>query len=120
VIDNNYYPTPETKASNLALRPIGIGIHGLGDLYHLAGLDYDSTAAAQLDAEVMETIYHGAMSSTVDLAKAYGPYPRFHGSLFSKGIVQLDLYAGVDSSARRWDWKRCAQTSCVSVHATAC
>ena len=29
VIDKNYYPTPETKCSNMRNRPIGLGIQGL-------------------------------------------------------------------------------------------
>lgn len=33
VIDENYYPVPEAKLSNLKHRPIGIGIQGLADAF---------------------------------------------------------------------------------------
>lgn len=31
IIDNNYYPLPEAKYSNLKHRPIGIGVQGFAD-----------------------------------------------------------------------------------------
>jgi ribonucleoside-diphosphate reductase alpha chain len=33
VIDINYYPTPETKKSNMRHRPIGLGVQGLADVF---------------------------------------------------------------------------------------
>lgn len=33
VIDNNYYPVPEARASNMRHRPIGIGVQGLADAF---------------------------------------------------------------------------------------
>lgn len=33
VIDNNYYPVPEAKYSNMRHRPIGIGVQGLADAF---------------------------------------------------------------------------------------
>ena len=33
VIDENYYPVPEAKVSNLRHRPIGIGVQGLADAF---------------------------------------------------------------------------------------
>lgn len=115
IIDANFYPTPETAASNAAARPIGIGVQGFADLYCALGLQYEDENAMQLDAEVMETIYHGALEASVELARRDGPYPRFAGSPFSRGQLQQDLWrahlpdaplrAGrnPDGSAR-WDW----------------
>ena len=33
IIDYNYYPTPETKTSNLRHRPIGLGVQGLANVF---------------------------------------------------------------------------------------
>ena len=33
VIDLNFYPTDETKLSNMKHRPIGIGVQGLADAF---------------------------------------------------------------------------------------
>jgi ribonucleoside-diphosphate reductase alpha chain len=101
VIDNNYYPTPETKENNLANRPIGIGIQGLADLLCRMKLPYESPEAIKMDADIMETIYHGAVEMSVELAEKYGSYPNFAGSPMNQGLLQFDL-AGV--TPRRYDW----------------
>ena len=95
VIDVNSYPTPESATSNVALRPIGVGVQGLGDLYCLLGLPYDDPRAIAIDAAVMETIYHGCVEASCELAERDGPYSRFEGSPASEGRLQFDLW-GVD------------------------
>lgn len=105
VIDVNSYPTPEARRSNMALRPLGIGVQGFGDLYCMLKLPYDDPESMRLDAEIMETIYHGAMEASVELAKQYGPYSRFAGSPASEGKLQIDLW-GLDAASLsgRYDW----------------
>lgn len=101
IIDNNYYPTPETKSNNLENRPIGIGIQGLADLLCRMKLPFESAEAIQLDGDIMETIYHGAVEMSAELADKHGSYPNFAGSPFSKGVLQFDMW-GV--TPRRYDW----------------
>jgi ribonucleoside-diphosphate reductase alpha chain len=108
VIDINFYPTKETYDSNMMLRPIGIGIQGLGDLYCLLDLPYDHEDAIRLDAELMETIYHGALEASMELSSKYGPYNCFRGSPFSQGKFQFDLWIENGSTPHlsgRYDWK---------------
>ena len=69
VIDKNFYPTPETKRSNLRHRPIGIGIQGLADTFALLRMAFDSAEAAELNSKIFETIYHGACTASVAIAK---------------------------------------------------
>ena len=42
IIDNNYYPVPEAKTSNMRHRPIGIGVQGLADVFILLRLPFES------------------------------------------------------------------------------
>jgi ribonucleoside-diphosphate reductase alpha subunit len=99
VIDINSYPTVEARRSNMALRPLGIGVQGFGDLYCMMRLPYDDARAMRLDAEVMETIHHGALEASVELAEALGPYSRFEGSPASQGVLQMDLWARADAAS---------------------
>jgi ribonucleotide reductase alpha subunit len=69
VIDRTLYPTPETKKSNLLHRPMGIGVQGLQDAYFLMRVSFDSPEAARLNREIFETIYHGAMTASMEIAK---------------------------------------------------
>lgn len=69
VIDRNYYPTPKCERSNLRHRPIGIGVQGLADTYALMRLPFDSAEASLLNKKIFETIYHGALTASMLIAK---------------------------------------------------
>lgn len=69
VIDRTYYPTPETEKSNRRHRPIGIGVQGLADTYAILRMAFDSPEAAELNKKIFATIYHGAATASVAIAK---------------------------------------------------
>lgn len=91
VIDNNFYPTEEAKVSNFRHRPIGIGVQGLADTYIMLGMPFETPEAHELNRQIFETIYLGAMEASLDLAKTHGPYETFAGSPLSEGLFQFDL-----------------------------
>jgi ribonucleoside-diphosphate reductase alpha chain len=103
VIDVNYYPTPKTRVSNMAHRPIGIGIQGLADTFMLLDLAFSSDEARTLNRRVFETMYHAALTASCDLAEQHGPYSSFAGSPASQGILQYDMW-GVEPELNRYDW----------------
>tara|TARA_B100000886_G_scaffold189745_1_gene130533 strand:- start:5080 stop:7731 length:2652 start_codon:yes stop_codon:yes gene_type:complete len=69
IIDVNYYPIPEAKLSNLKHRPIGIGVQGLADTYFKMRYPFESDEAHNLNKEIFETIYFGALEASMELAK---------------------------------------------------
>lgn len=105
IIDVNYYPTEKTHRSNMRHRPIGIGVQGLADVFFRMNLAFESEEARKLNFEIFETIYHGAVERSSELAVEEGPYETFAGSPASEGKLQFDLW-GVDPSERssRYDW----------------
>ena len=103
VIDVNYYPTKETKTSNMKHRPIGIGVQGLADTFAILKIPFESVEAKNLDRDIFEAIYYGAMCASVDLAEKEGAYQTFKGSPLSKGLFQFDLWN--ESPSTRWDWE---------------
>jgi ribonucleoside-diphosphate reductase alpha chain len=103
VIDVNYYPTKETKTSNMKHRPIGIGVQGLADTFAILKIPFESEEAKNLDRDIFEAIYYGAMCASVDLAEKEGSYQSFKGSPLSKGLFQFDLWN--ESPGTRWDWE---------------
>ncbi|MFZ9969409.1 MAG: ribonucleoside-diphosphate reductase subunit alpha, partial [Bacteroidia bacterium] len=102
IIDINYYPVPEARNSNFRHRPIGIGIQGLADVFITMRYPFESEEAAALNREIFETIYFGAMTASMELAKEHGTYESYAGSPVSKGIFQYDMW-GVQPGPR-WDW----------------
>ena len=103
VIDINYYPVEEARNSNMRQRPIGIGVQGLADAFLLMRLSFDSPGARKLNKEIHETIYHGALEASMELATVDGSYKTFKGSPVSKGIFQFDMW-GITPDSGRWDW----------------
>ncbi len=102
IIDYNYYPVPEARKSNLRHRPIGIGVQGLADAFILLRMAFESEEARQLNKEIFETIYYGALTASKDLAKEEGHYETYPGSPISQGQFQFDMW-GV-SPTNRWEW----------------
>jgi len=102
VIDVNFYPTKETKTSNMKHRPIGIGVQGLADIFFKLKLPFESDEAKQLNKDIFETIYHGFLFASNELAVEKGAYSTFKGSPASEGILQFDMW-DVEPS-ERYDW----------------
>lgn len=92
VIDVNYYPVATAENSNKRHRPIGIGVQGLADVFFKLGLPFDSQEAKELNADIFETIYHAAVTASVNRAKEFGSYESFKGSPASQGLLQFDLW----------------------------
>jgi len=70
VIDVNYYPTIETKLSNMKHRPIGIGIQGLADAIVKMKIQVDSDEAVNINGKIMESIYYACLKASNDIAKS--------------------------------------------------
>ncbi|KAJ8101727.1 ribonucleotide reductase [Lipomyces tetrasporus] len=102
IIDINMYPVPESRNSNMRHRPIAVGVNGLADAFLALRLPFDSPGARQLNIQIFETIYHGAVEASIELAKECGSYESFPGSPASKGLLQYDLWNVTPSDL--WDW----------------
>jgi len=106
VIDINFYPVPEAKKSNMRHRPIGIGVQGLADTFCMMRMPFESPEAKQLNKDIFETIYYGAMEASIELAEKLGPYETFQGSPASKGQFQFDLWkVDAQNLSGRYDWE---------------
>jgi ribonucleoside-diphosphate reductase alpha subunit len=131
VIDDNYYPVPETKKSNMLHRPLGIGIQGLSDVFSILKMPFDSPEAKQFNITIFETLYYGCIVASMELAKRDGPYITYtkenalkHKNTFieyfgenvgmrklnnlkdspiSQGLFQFDLWNTKPTDRYNWD-----------------
>ena len=103
VIDINYYPTEKTRRSNFRHRPIGLGVSGLADVFLRMNVPFCSEEAKVINKNIFETIYHGALEKSCELAEEYGSYSTFEGSPASFGILQFDMW-NIDPTHNRYDW----------------
>lgn len=90
VIDLNYYPTKEAKASNMRHRPVGLGIMGFQDALYQLDIDFASEAAVEFADVSMELISYYAIMGSSELAKERGAYESFKGSKWDRGIFPVD------------------------------
>ena len=105
IIDINFYPTPKTERSNFRHRPIGIGVQGLADVFMMLDIPFHSEDAKIINRKIFETIYHGALEKSCELARKEGPYETFDGSPASQGILQFDLWGvNPNEEEQRYDW----------------
>ena len=103
VIDVNFYPTEKTNTSNMRHRPIGIGVQGLADTFIQMGYTFESEEAKTLNKHIFETIYHGALEKSCEIATIDGPYETFYGSPAANGTLQFDMW-NVEPTQERYDW----------------
>ncbi|KAH6646082.1 ribonucleotide reductase [Truncatella angustata] len=104
IIDVNHYPVQEARNSNMRHRPIGVGVQGLADAFLALRMPFESPEARQLNKQIFETIYHAALTASMNIAKVEGAYSTYEGSPVSQGILQYDMWKDVTPSDL-WDWE---------------
>ncbi|HLT31972.1 MAG TPA: ribonucleoside-diphosphate reductase subunit alpha [Myxococcaceae bacterium] len=103
VIDLNFYPIPQAKASNDRWRPVGLGLMGLQDVFFQLRLPFDSEPARELSRRISEEIYFHALSASVELAEESGPHPAFAETRAAQGALQFDAWGVTPADVVRWD-----------------
>lgn len=93
IIDINFYPTKKTKRSNLLHRPIGIGVQGLADVFFMMNIPYHSEEAKVINKNIFETIYHGALERSNELAmervKLFKSHPLYKNYYLNMIMTQI-------------------------------
>ena len=92
VIDINFYPTPETRRSNMRHRPIGLGVQGLADVFAILRLPWESDEAARMNQLIFEHMYFAAVEASAEMAAETGAYETFQGSPASESRLQPELW----------------------------
>ena len=66
-------------------------------------LPFDDPQARTLNKQIFETIYHGAVEASCELAEKFGYYETYPGSPISQGKLQFDLWGVTPSNLYDWD-----------------
>jgi ribonucleoside-diphosphate reductase alpha subunit len=129
IIDKTTYPISSAERSNKRHRPIGIGVQGLADVFFRMKLPFESEKARQMNVNIFETIYFGAMTESVNISrkreewicnknfenlqlipeeqeriqneeKCLGSYSSFCDSPLEKGLFQFDLWINREKNSK--------------------
>ena len=106
VIDLNYYPIAEARASNLRWRPVGLGLMGLQDVFFQLKLPFDAPEARAISRQISEEIYFHALSASADLALAKGAHTAFSETRAARGELQFDAWDVPVPNSERWNLLR--------------
>lgn len=90
VIDINFYPTADSRRSNLRHRPVGLGVRGFQDALYGLNINFDSEDCVRFADYSMEVVSYYAVLASAKLAKERGAYQTFRGSKWDRGILPLD------------------------------
>jgi ribonucleoside-diphosphate reductase alpha chain len=74
VLDVNYYPSKEAEKNSMDLRPLGLGVMGLGELCIKLHIDYESKDAILLSDKLGAHIQGAAIQASKDLAAERGSF----------------------------------------------
>lgn len=102
VVDINFYPIDQAKASNHKWRPVGLGCMGLQDVFFKLGLPFDSEEARKISRKIQEEVYYAAVKTSCELAEELGAHENFHETRAAKGELQFDLWGVEPERADRW------------------
>ncbi len=74
VIELNYYVSETSKKGSFDLRPLGLGIMGLGELFLKLEIPYESADALRLSDMLGKEMYASALETSIELEKTRGTF----------------------------------------------
>ena len=77
VIDTSAYPLPEIEERTKAIRPVGLGIMGLADMFIKLGIKYGSEESNKLSEQIAQIMAAQSLYESVKLAEIKGSFEQF-------------------------------------------
>ena len=77
VIDTSSYPLPEIEERTKAIRPVGLGIMGLADMFIKLGVKYGSEESNKLSEQIAQIMAAQSLYESVKLAEIKGSFEQF-------------------------------------------
>ena len=90
LIDENYYrhPLKAQREMSFNYRNIGLGIFGYASALMKLGLRYGSPEALDWTNFVFDTLFVYSVLASNELAKKYGPFPKYDSRIFDSEIIK--------------------------------
>ena len=92
LLDYQDYPVPAARNATMNRRTLGVGVTNFA--YYLAknGVRYSDGSANGLVHRTFEAIQYYLLKASNQLAKEFGPCPKFNETVYSQGLLPIDTY----------------------------
>jgi ribonucleoside-diphosphate reductase alpha chain len=101
VIERSGFPLERQREQALRARRIGLGITGLADALAMLSLRYDTEAAREIAARVMQAIRDSAYEASAELAREKGAFPAFRADAYLERPFVRALPPDIQAAIRR-------------------
>jgi len=78
VLEINFYPSAESKTNSMDLRPLGLGVMGLGELLIKLHIPYESKEALEISDKLASFIQDAAIKTSEGLAEERGTFAHYN------------------------------------------
>ena len=92
MVDMLSYPTAASRRAATRTRGLNISTVGLADTFIALGMRYGSPESKALNIDIFQTVYHGALEMSADLAQRNGPYADWTRSPAYRGVLHVDQW----------------------------
>lgn len=101
--DIDLVPFDDIKQKSIDYRRVGLGTHGLGDVFWRLGLDYGSDEAVAITDKIYSTLMVESYQKSIDLAEERGAFPKWEhkDNQWLKDRLPKRLYNRMSKVGRR-------------------
>jgi len=89
MITVNKLPLQKIDEVTKQIRPIGLGIMGLGELFYLLKIKYNSKEGYNLAEKIIEIMKETTIKASIELGEEKGIYPAWEGSEWEKKNIKI-------------------------------
>lgn len=89
IIDLNApnHALPQQRENSLNFRNCGLGVFGYATMLMKMGMEYGTATALEFTDEIFDCMFRKAVMSSNELAKKYGPFPKYNPNLWESDII---------------------------------
>ena len=87
----NRHPLPEQRENSLNYRNCGLGALGYATMLMKLGMKYGSEEANEFTNKLFKIMFRSAVGASYQLAKEFGPFPKYDGKLFDSEIILKNI-----------------------------
>lgn len=113
LIDENYnrHPLQQQRDMSYNYRNIGLGIFGYATALMKLGFRYGSPEAIEFTDDVFSLIFRRAVLASNELAKEFGPYPKYKEEIFDSDIIKFHFSPDEITKLKEYGLRNCSLVS---------